>query len=140
MPAEQMPTGTVIVHPQATASEPVALYARVSSADQKSDLDRQLSRLSPFAAAPGLRVADGLKEVGSGLKGRRRLMLRVLKDPKIHAIVVEPRDRRMRFGFEYVEAALAAHGRTVIVVEPDEVQEDMVRDLHQVIVSLCARL
>jgi len=53
---------------------------------------------------------------------------------------VEPRDRRMRFGFEYVEAALAAHGRTVIVVEPDEVQEDMVRDLHQVIVSLCARL
>jgi len=142
VPAEQMPTGTVIVHPQATASEPVALYARVSSADQKSDLDRQLSRLSPFAAAPGLRVADGLKEVGSGLKGRRRLMLRVrvLKDPKIHAIVVEPRDRRMRLGFEYVEAALAAHGRTVIVVEPDEVQEDMVRDLHQVIVSLCARL
>ena len=140
MPAEQMPTGTVIVHPQATASEPVALYARVSRADQKSDLDRQLSRLSPFAAAPGLRVADGLKEVGSGLKGRRRLMLRVLKDPKIHAIVVEPRDRLMRLGFEYVEAALAAHGRTVIVVEPDEVQEDMVRDLHQVIVSLCARL
>ena len=139
MPAEQMPTGTVIVHPQATASEPVALYARVSSADQKSDLDRQLSRLSPFAAAPGLRVADGLKEVGSGLKGRRRLM-RVLKDPKIHAIVVEPRDRLMRLGFEYVEAALAAHGRTVIVVEPDEVQEGMVRDLHQVIVSLCARL
>src|SRR6516225_3315322 len=41
VPAEQMPTGTVIVHPQATASEPVALYARVSSADQKSDLDRQ---------------------------------------------------------------------------------------------------
>ena len=140
VPAEQMPTGRVIVHPQATASEPVALYARVSSADQKSDLDRQLSRLSPFAAAPGLRVADGLKEVGSGLKGRRRLMLRVLKDPKIHAIVVEPRDRRMLLGFEYVEAALAAHGRTVIVVEPDEVQEDMVRDLHQVIVSLCARL
>jgi len=63
-----------------------------------------------------------------------------LKDPKIHAIVVEPRDRLMRLGFEYVEAALAAHGRTVIVVEPDEVQEDMVRDLHQVIVSLCARL
>ena len=74
-----------------------------------------------------MRVAAGLKEVGSGLKGRRRLMLRVrvLKDPKIHAIVVEPRDRLMRFGFEYVEAALAAHGRTVIVVEPDEVQEDI---------------
>src|SRR6516165_11333666 len=101
VPAEQMPTGTVIVHPQPTVSEPVALYARVSRADQKSDLD----------AAQGLPVAHSLKEVGSGLNGRRRLMLRVLKDPKIHAIVVEPRDRLMRLGFEYVEAALAAHGR-----------------------------
>jgi len=140
VPAEQMPTGTVIVHPQPTVSEPVALYARVSSADQKSDLDRQLSRLSPFAAAQGLPVAHSLKEVGSGLNGRRRLMLRVLKDPKIHAIVVEPRDRLMRLGFEYVEAALAAHGRKVIVVDADEVQDDIVRDLHEVLVSLGARL
>ena len=139
VPAEQMPTGTVIVHPQPTVSEPVALYARVSSADQKSDLDRQLSRLSPFAAAQGLPVAHSLKEVGSGLNGRRRLMLRVLKDAKIHAIVVEPRDRLMRLGFEYVEAALAAHGRKVIVVDADEVQDDIVRDLHEVLVSLGAR-
>src|SRR6516165_2289582 len=111
VPAEQMPTGTVIVDPQPTVSEPVALYARVSSADQKSDLDRQLSRLSPFAAAQGLAVAHSLKEVGSGLNGRRRLMLRVLKDAKIHAIVVDA----------------------------DEVQDDIVRDLHEVLVSLGAR-
>ena len=130
VPAEQMPTGTVIVHPQPTVSEPVALDARVSRADQKSDLD----------AAQGLPVAHSLKEVGSGLNGRRRLMLRVLKDPKIHAIVVEPRDRLMRLGFEYVEAALAAHGRKVIVVDADEVQDDIVRNLHEVLVSLGARL
>ena len=44
IPAEQLPTGTVIVHPPAVAIEGgVALYARVSSADQKSDLDRQLA-------------------------------------------------------------------------------------------------
>jgi predicted site-specific integrase-resolvase len=46
----------------------------------------------------------------------------------------------MRFGFEYVEAALQAQGRKVIVVEPDEMTDDIVRDLHEVIVSTCTRL
>jgi predicted site-specific integrase-resolvase len=46
----------------------------------------------------------------------------------------------MRFGFEYLEAALAAQNRKIVVVEPDEVTDDIVRDLHEVIVSLCARL
>ncbi len=46
----------------------------------------------------------------------------------------------MRFGIEYVEAALAAQGRKLMVIEPDEMKDDIVRDLHEVIVSLCARL
>jgi predicted site-specific integrase-resolvase len=53
---------------------------------------------------------------------------------------VEHRDRLMRFGFEYVEATLAAQGRKVVVIEAEELNDDMVRDLHEVIVSMCARL
>ena len=50
-PAEQLPTGTILVHPPVTATEGgVALYARVSSSDQKADLDRQVARLAEFAA------------------------------------------------------------------------------------------
>ena len=62
MPAEQLPTGTVIVHPPASASEGgAALYARVSRAEQKADLDRQVARLSEFAATKQLRViADAI--------------------------------------------------------------------------------
>jgi len=131
------------VHPPAFASaveEGVALYARVSSADQKSDLDRQLARLSEFAASQQLRVIEVVKEVGSGLNGHRRAMLKILKNPGVHTIVVEHRDRLMRFGIEYVEAALTAQGRKLLVIEPDEMKDDIVRDLHEVIVSLCARL
>src|SRR6202142_4159376 len=70
IPAEQLPTGTIIVHPLVTDTEGgVALYARVSSADQKSDLDRQLARLSEFAALKHLRVIEVVREVGSGLNG-----------------------------------------------------------------------
>lgn len=46
----------------------------------------------------------------------------------------------MRFGFEYVQSALAAQGRTVPVVAPEEVKDDLVRDATEVLTSLCARL
>ncbi len=139
VPAEQLPTGTVIVHAERRAMG-VAVYARVSSGDQKADLDRQLSRLTEFAIAQGLTIVDAVKEVGSGLNGHRKGMMRLLHNPDVQTIVVEHRDRLMRFGFEYVESALAAQGRRILVIEPDEVADDIVRDLHEVIVSMCARL
>jgi predicted site-specific integrase-resolvase len=141
VPFVRLPTGTLIVQEPATLpGEGAALYARVSSADQKGDLDRQLARLSEYAAAQGIHVVDAIQEVGSGLNGHRRKMLRILNNPLVKVIVVEHRERLMRFGFEYVESALAAQGRKVIVIEPDELTDDVVRDLHEVIVSMCARL
>jgi predicted site-specific integrase-resolvase len=141
VPAEQLATGTVIIH-AAPANEPpgVALYARVSSRDQKADLDRQLSRLAEFSAAHGFRVVEAARETGSGLNGRRKALLRIFRNPKVQVIVVEHRDRLMRFGFEYLEAALAAQGRRLVVLDGAEITDDIVRDLHEVIVSMCARL
>jgi putative resolvase len=119
----------------------VALYARVSSLDQKADLDRQLSRLAKFSAKRGFRVVEAVQETGSGLNGRRKALLRIFRNPKVQVIVVEHRDRLMRFGFEYVEAALAAQGRRVVVIDAGEISDDdIVRDLQEVIVSMCARL
>jgi putative resolvase len=54
--------------------------------------------------------------------------------------VVEHRDRFARFGSEYVEAALAASGRRLLVVDPAEVDDDLVRDVTEILTSLCARL
>ena len=140
VPAEQMATGKVIVHAEPDKVGGAVLYARVSSADQKNDLDRQLARLTEFAVARKLPVVDAVKEVGSGLNGHRKGMIRLLHNAAAQTIVVEHRDRLMRFGFEYVEAALAAQGRRIVVIEPEEMTDDIVRDLHEVIVSMCARL
>jgi putative resolvase len=54
--------------------------------------------------------------------------------------VVEHRDRLARFGVEYLEAALAAQGRRLVVVEDAEVADDLVRDMVEVLTSFCARL
>ena len=55
-------------------------------------------------------------------------------------IVVEHRDRFCRFGSEYVEAALAAQARELVVVDSAEVDDDLVRDMTESLTSMCARL
>jgi Predicted site-specific integrase-resolvase len=135
--AEQRATGTIIVYPPAQQEVKVVLYARVSSGDQKSDLDRQIARLVLFANEQKLPITQTLTEIGSGLNGRR---LKMLKDKSITMIIVEHRDRLMRLGCEYVEAALSAQDRRLIVIEQSELKEDLVRDMIEVLTSFCARL
>jgi predicted site-specific integrase-resolvase len=117
-----------------------AVYARVSSADQKADLDRQVARVTAWAAGEGLAVGRVVTEVGSALNGHRRKFLALLRDPAVTVMVVEHRDRFARFGAEYVEAALSAQGRRLAVVDPSEVDDDLVRDVTEILTSLCARL
>ncbi len=118
----------------------MSLYARVSSADQKADLDRQIARLVEYASQQGWAVTKAVSEIGSGLNGHRPKLVRLLADPRVTTIVVEYRDRLMRFGFAYVEAALAAQGRRIVVIEPGEVKDDLVQDMIEVLTSFCARL
>ncbi len=122
------------------ATNGVALYARVSSHDQKSDLDRQVARLSEWAAREKLHVATVVAEIGSGMNGKRAKLGRLLADPTNTIIVVEHRDRLGRMNVELVEAALAASGRELRVVETGEVDDDLARDVTEVLVSFCARL
>jgi putative resolvase len=96
-------------------------------------------RLRKWAADWGIE-AEVVAEVGSGLNGKRRKLLRALRDPAVGLIVVEHRDRLSRFGFDLVEAALLASSRRVAVLEQGEVADDLVRDVLEVLTSLCARL
>lgn len=141
IPAEQLPTGTIVVHPPApSTTEAAALYARVSSADQKDDLERQLGRLSRYASQQRLPVVRAVAEVGAGLNGHRTRIMRLLADPQIRTVVVEHRDRLARFGSEYIEAAMAACGRKLVVVDETEMKDDLVQDMIAVLTSFCARL
>lgn len=115
------------------------IYARVSSADQRGDLDRQVARVSAWATSQGHSIDRVVTEVGSGLNGKRRKLLALLADPSVTTIVVEHRDRFARFGSEYVAASLQASGRQLVVVDDAEVDDDLVRDMTEVLTSFCAR-
>jgi putative resolvase len=56
----------------------------------------------------------------------------------VSVVVVEHRGRLARFGVEHLEAALAAHGREIVVADPGETTEDLVRDMIDVLTSMCA--
>ncbi len=141
VPWRKTASGTILVDaPMDDKPMAVALYARVSSHDQRSDLNRQLARLSQYAAEHDLHVVAAVGEVGSGLNGKQRNLLRLLSDKTVSAIVVEHRDRFARFGSEYLEAALAASNRRLVVVDSAEMNDDLVPDMIAVLTSFCARL
>jgi len=71
----------------------VVVYARVSSADQRPDLDRQVARVTVWATGQNLAVSRVVTEVGSALNGHRKKFLALLRDPDVSTIVVEHRDR-----------------------------------------------
>ncbi|WP_084031239.1 IS607 family transposase, partial [Mycobacterium avium] len=118
----------------------VVIYARVSSHDQRADLDRQVARMTAWATEQDLTVGQVVVEVGSGLNGKRPKLRRILSDPDAKVIVVEHRDRLARFGVEHLQAALSAQGRRIVVADPGETTDDLVRDMIEVLTSMCARL
>ena len=137
---EQLPNGRyyVVVPPEQDGR--CVVYARVSSPDQKDDLDRQVGRVVEWATQQGCRPDEVVKEIGSGLNGNRRRLRRLVADHTVGTIVVEHRERLSRFGFEYVEAVLAGRGARILVMEEGELEDDLVRDATEVMTSLCARL
>jgi putative resolvase len=141
--AYQTPTGMVVVRePQMEriGTGRIALYARVSSADQKSDLERQVQRLRDYAAARGYQVAKEVTEIASGLNDSRPKFLKLLADPTIGTIIVEHKDRSTRFGWNYITTLMEAQGRRMEAVFPDDTSDDLVNDFVSILTSMAARI
>ncbi|MGX1542434.1 IS607 family transposase [Streptomyces adustus] len=141
VPVHRTPSGTWLVDEVAVQSSGrVVACCRVSSAGRKAGLGRRAARVVSGANGLGLAVAEVVREVGSGVDGERRKLHRLLSDPQAAVIGVEYRDRLARFGVEYLEAVLSASGRRLVVLDPVGTTDDLVRDISQVLTSMCARL
>jgi putative resolvase len=135
----------ILVSPQ-TAAEAArnaggaGLDARVSWPGQRPGLDGPVARLSTWAAEAGPPVVQVEAEVGSGVNGSRAKVRRLLSDPAVTVVAAGHRDRLGRVNTELAGAALAAHNRRLVVPGDSEVTGDLVRDMAEVLTSLCARL
>ena len=144
VPAQRVGPRTILVNVEANASPEavggLGLYARVSSHDQKADLERQVARLTRWAATTGHPVVRVESEIASGMNGARTKAKRLLADPAVTTVVVEHKDRLGRMNVELVEAALSAAARRLVVLDEGEVEDDLVQDIVDVLTSFCARL
>lgn len=140
----QAPSGTIIVETegrQVERRERVVIYARVSSAEHKENLERQAERLVQYCMVRGYQVAQVVKEIAPGVNDSRPKLLALLKDRQATRIVVEHKDRLTRFGFRYLETLLELQGRTIEVVNVAENDnEELIDDLVAIVYSFAARL
>jgi putative resolvase len=141
VPARRLESGTIWVDAApADAAGRVVVYARVSWHDQQADPDRQVARLAGWAASNGHEIGEAVREIGSGLSGKRPRFRRILSDPSATVVVADHRDRLAGSGVEHLEAALAAQGRRIVVADAGETADDLVRDMIEVLTAMCARL
>jgi len=123
----------------------VVIYARVSSLDQKSDLERQVEYLKEYCSAKGYNVVDVLTDVASGLNEKRRGLKKLFEyvvNGKVDVVVVSYKDRLTRFGFKYLEEFFNSHGVRIEVVfeEGPRLQQELIEDLIAIVTSFAGRL
>lgn len=127
------------------ADAPTVCYARVSSYDQKADLERQHAMLEAYCAAKGWRF-EIIKDLGSGMNYRKpglnRLLEMILRK-QMRRLVITHKDRLLRFGSELV-FALCAHQQIEIVIihkgEQPTFEEELAKDVLEIITVFSARL
>ena len=150
IPGKQYPTGTILIEDESfdkviktvNKKTSVILYARVSSSENKSNLESQMDRLRQYASAKGYVVSKEIKEIGSGLNDKRTRLSNILKkENEWDKIIVEHKDRLARFGVNYMDILLKNQGREIeIINNSDTDKEDIMQDFVSVITSFCAKI
>lgn len=120
-------------------------YARVSSSDQKKDLERQKNVLEMYCAAQGWNF-ELISDLGSGMNYRKKglqSLLEKLLNGKIERLVITHKDRLLRFGAELIFSVCEMKGVEVVIINKGEeasFEEDLANDVLEIITVFSARL
>ena len=139
--ARQLSSGTIVIEDElakTSTEEHTVIYARVSSSENKTNLDSQAKRLEQFCLARGWIINEVIKECASGLNDNRPKLMKILSDRKATRLVVEHKDRLTRFGFNYIKILYPEC--EIVVVNEVENKEDLFEDFVSLVTSFCARI
>ncbi len=120
-------------------------YARVSSHNQKDDLDRQKQVLELFCASQGWQFQI-IDDVGSGVNYSKRglqHLIRAIADNQVERLVLTHKDRLLRFGSELIFNLCEHFGTEVVIINQTEntsCDEDLAKDIREIITVVSARL
>ena len=129
--------------------QPTVCYARVSSHDQKEDLNRQQELLEAYCAAKGWRC-EVIRDLGSGMNYRKQglnQLLELIMTRKMKRLVLTHKDRLLRFGAELIFTLCELQGIEIVIIHQgeqpsfeEELAQDVAQDLGEIITVFSARL
>jgi putative resolvase len=128
-----------------TSDRLTVAYARVSSHDQKEDLQRQIQMLEMFCSSKGWTFST-LKDLGSGMNYNKRGLKQLLEqimNGKMGRLVLTHKDRLLRFGAELIFSLCAVKNVEVVIInQGDEpsFEEELAKDVLEIITVFSARL
>ncbi len=118
----------------------IVIYARVSTRNQKDDLQNQVDFLKQFCNAKGMIVNQCIEDFGSGLNYNRKKWNKLLDDVmenRIKTIIITNKDRFIRFGYDWFEKFCEKFNTKIIIVKnetlspKEELVQDMIAILHE---------
>ena len=123
----------------------VVIYARVSTKNQKDDLQNQVSFLRQFCNARGIIVDQCIEDYGSGLNYNRKKWNKLLDEvmeQKIKTIIITHKDRFIRFGYDWFEKFCMKFHTTIVIVNNEELSppEELVQDIVSILHEFSCRL
>ena len=119
----------------------VVTYARVSLPKQKDDLERQIERLYSYAISNGYNVSEQLSDIKSGMEFEKRKdfmkLLNMVCENRVKIVIVENKDRLVRFGFNLLKEVFRLHGTEIVVMSDipnksyeQESTDDLISIIH----------
>ena len=123
----------------------VIVYARVSTRNQKDDLDSQVKFLLDYCNSKSMIVDETIEDFGSGLNYNRKKWNKLLEEVmehKIKTIIVTHKDRFIRFGFDWFEKFCLKYDTQILIVKNEKLspQEELVQDIVSILHVFSCRL
>ena len=121
------------------------IYARVSTRNQKDDLQNQVEFLKQFCNAKGIIVNQCIEDFGSGLNYNRKKWNKLLEEVmenRIKTIVISSKDRFIRFGYDWFEKFCEKFNTKIIIVNNETLSpnEELVQDIISILHVFSCRL
>ena len=119
----------------------IVSYARVSTQNQKKQLQEQNQQIYDSCISRGLKLDRQFSDIKSGMSVDRKEfqeMMNLIIQNKIEIVVIENKDRLVRFGYEILEHVCKCHGCQIIVLNDilenktyeQELTEDLISIIH----------
>jgi predicted site-specific integrase-resolvase len=115
-------------------------YSRVSLPKQKNDLKTQTKRLYDFATSNGYLIKEQIEDVKSGMSFEDRKgfvkLLKKVTNFEVKNVIIEHKDRLVRFGFELVKMLFEKYGTNIIIISDDETNKTYEQELTDDLLSI----